>query len=71
MSAPPENDEARGRRASAQSEQQGNYNNSGGRPEAQGNRIQRNPSQAPPLWPDPPGADAADLLDELTRGWPR
>ena len=40
----------------------------GGRPEAQGNRTARNPDQRPPVWPTPPGADAAR---DLAAAWSR
>ena len=38
----------------------------GGRPPVQGNRTGRNPSQAAPHWPEPPGAAA---LRELSAAW--
>jgi len=43
-------------------------NNKSGRAEAQGIKLDRNPSQRPPRWPRQAGADAADLLERLLGG---
>lgn len=41
--------------------------NNGGRPAAQGNRVERNRDQRPPRWDPPRGWTAAELLDKV---WP-
>lgn len=46
-------------------------NHVGHRPELQGMRTDRNPCQPAPVYERPPGANAADELERLLRGWPR
>jgi hypothetical protein len=55
--------------ATRQSTLQGNRKPTGGRPELQGNRTGRNPSQPAPTWRRPCGSNAADSLERAMRRW--
>jgi hypothetical protein len=66
--APPRSDKARGnglRRDTGKQASNSTAKPKGGRPEAQGIRVERNPSQRPPRWKAPAGYDALAELEKL------